>query len=294
MRKFVIIGIIVVVLLVATFLRISASMRKKQLEEQVQEVPVEVIEAQRGAVVSTCEIIGTINANKTAQVFPETMGRITRILVKEGTYVSKNSNLMALKNETIGFEYEEGYIRSPIGGNVAKIMVDAGTMVTPQTPVAMVVEYSTVKVTFNMSENAGQCVARGSKVGIDVDAFPDTSFTGKVSEVSPVIDPYTRTVAVKAIVANPKKLLKPGMTARVTLTMGEKTDVVAIPKDALLDGFLFVVTDSTAERRDVEVGLFGDKTVEIISGVTVGEKVVIVGQQRLAGGEKVSIALRGE
>ncbi|KPK67245.1 hypothetical protein AMJ87_13640, partial [candidate division WOR_3 bacterium SM23_60] len=72
------------------------------------------------------------------------------------------------------------------------------------------------------------------------------------------------------------------------VNLGEEEDVIAIPKDALLDSYVFVVNDSTAERRDVVVGLVGDKTVEIVTGIAEGENVVVIGQQRLAGGEKVN------
>lgn len=293
MRKIIIILAIVIVLAVAIVLRVSAS--RKPSEEEIEKiVPVETFSAMRGDVVSTCEIIGSIKANKTAHVFPETMGRITRILVKEGTYVNKGSKLMALRNETIGFEYEEGYITAPISGNVANIMVDNGSMVTPQSPVAMVVEFSRVEVSFNMSENAMGCINKGGKVNITTDAAPGIEFKGTVSEVSPVIDPLTRTIAAKAVVNNSKKILKPGMTARVTLTLGSKNNVLTIPRDALLDGYIFTVRDSTSERRDVTVGLIGDNYVEIIDGLEEGEQVVVVGQQRLAGGEKINPIPRSE
>jgi membrane fusion protein (multidrug efflux system) len=222
------------------------------------------------------------------------MGRITRVLVKEGAYVNKDSKLMALRNETLGFEYEEGYITAPISGNVANIMVDNGSMVTPQSPVAMVVEFSTVEVVFNMSENAMGCINKGGKVRVMVDAAPGNQFNGTVSEVSPVIDPLTRTISAKAVVNNPKKILKPGMTARITLSLGSRENVLIIPRDALLDSYLFVVRDSTSERRDVTVGLVGDKFVEILDGIAQGEQVVVVGQQRLAGGEKINPIPRSE
>lgn len=287
MRKIWIIVIIVVVLAIAVAVRIGVSNRTEKVEE-INIVPVEVMSVMNRNIRSTCELLGTIKATKTAQVFPETMGRITRILVREGTYVNKNSNLMALRNETIGFEYEEAYITAPISGNVANIMVDVGSMVSPQAPVALVVEYSRVEVMFDMSENAIDCVGKGSTVQVEVDALPDVPFTGTVSEVSPVINPATRTVSAKAVIANAKKMLKPGMSARVILTLGARDDALAIPRDALLDGYLFVVQDSTAERRDVTVGLVGDKYVEIMGGLEEGEQVVVVGQQRLAGGEKVN------
>lgn len=293
MRKWFIIIIVIVILIVAVVLRMGASQRKGQREEVSQVIPVEVVSVIKGDVLSTCEILGTIVADKTAQVFPETMGRIMRVLVKEGTYVKKDANIMAMRSETVGFEYEEGFIKSPISGNVGKMMVDVGSMVSPQAPVALIVDYYRVKIEFHVAEVNIGCVKKNQKVNIVVDGIGE-NFTARVSEISPVIDPMTRTATVKAITSNPKKLLQPGMTARVQINLGEKSDALRIPKDALLDSYLFVVIDSTAERRDVEVGLVGDNYVEILRGLTDGDKVIVVGQQRLAGGEKVNPIARGE
>ena len=294
MRKVLIILIIVVVIIAAVMIRIGTSKKMAQIDEGEKIIPVEVVPASKGTVRSTSEVLGTIKANKTAQVFPETSGRVTRILVKEGSYVSKNNNLMAIRNESIGFEYEEGYIKSPISGNVGKILVDVGSMINPQTSVALIVEYSKVKVEFNLSEMEGGSVSKSQHVAIEVDALPDQLFDGKVSEISPVIDPMTRTIGVKAVINNPKKTLRPGMTARVTINLGEAEDAISVPKHALLDSYLFVAKDSTAERRDVVVGLIGDENVEILEGLSEGEPVIVIGQQRLAGGEKVNPIPRSE
>jgi membrane fusion protein (multidrug efflux system) len=207
--------------------------------------------------------------------------------------VKKDANIMAMRNETVGFEYEEGFIKSPISGNVGEIMVDVGSMVSPQASVAVIVDYYRVKIEFHVAEVNIGCVKKNQNVNIVVDGI-GTNFTARVSEISPVIDPMTRTAAVKAVTLNSKKLLRPGMTARVQMNLGEKSDALRIPSDALLDSHLFVVTDSTAERRDVQVGLVGDDYVEILEGLTDGEKVIVVGQQRLAGGEEVNPILRGE
>jgi membrane fusion protein (multidrug efflux system) len=292
MRKWLIIVIVIVVIIVAVIARIGAARRDAQTEEFVQKIAVEVMPVTRGNVSSTCEVLGSILADKTAQVFPETMGRITKILVKEGSYVAKDNNLMAMRNETIGFEYEEGFIKSPINGNVASVMVDVGAMVTPQAPVAVVMDYARVQVKFNVAEANMNCIKKNDRIAVQIDAIPNADFQGTISEVTPVVDPMTRTFGVTAIINNSKRLLRPGMTARVTINLGAKNDVLVIPRDALLDGYLFVVSDSTAERRDVISGIVGDKNVEIISGVSDGERVVVVGQQRLAGGEKVRPVLR--
>jgi multidrug efflux pump subunit AcrA (membrane-fusion protein) len=294
MRKAVIIIVIILVLLILVFLRIQCTMRSRAGEVEKAPLPIEVMTVKKGDVTNTCEVLGSVMARKTAQVFPETMGRITRILVKEGSTVYKNSRLMGLRNETIGFEYEEGFITSPISGSVAEIMVDVGSMVNPQMPVAKVVDYSVVKVEFNVAETNMGCIEKKNSVMVTVDGLPGKEFVAKISEISPVIDPGTRTVSVKATVNNPKKALKPGMTARITINLGEVSDVVVIPKDAFRKGFVFVVEDSTVEKRAVEVGIMGDRNTEIVNGLEVGEKVVVVGQERLAGGEKVNPIMREE
>ena len=294
MRKVLIIFIIVVVIIAAVMIRMGTSKKAAQIDEGEKIIPVEVVPVSKGTVRSTCEVLGTIKANKTAQVFPETSGRVTRIFVKEGSYVSKNNNLMAVRNESIGFEYEEGNIKSPISGNVGKILVDVGSMINPQTSVALIFEYSKVKVEFNLSEVQGGAISKSQKVDIEIDALPGQLFKGKVSEISPVIDPMTRTISAKAVINNPKKILRPGMTARITINLDEKDDVLSIPKHALLDSYLFIVKDSTAERRDVVVGLIGDENVEILQGLSQGEPVIVIGQERLAGGEKVNPIPRSE
>ena len=294
MRRLLIIIGIIIVLAIAIANRVGSNQRDKQAEETMQRIAVEIAPAARGNVQSTCEVLGTVTADKTAQVFPETMGRITRILVKEGVYVAKDANLMAMRTEMIGFEYEEGYIRSPISGNIAAITVDVGSMVTPQAPVAVVMDYARVNIEFNVAETNMDCIRKGDRVAAAIDALPGKSFTGTVSEVAPVVDPMTRTLNVKASVPNAGKALRPGMTARITLNLGEKKDVVIIPRDAVLGGHVFVLKDSVAERRNVVAGLIGDVNAEIISGLSEGEHVVVVGQQRLAGGEKVNPVMRSQ
>jgi membrane fusion protein (multidrug efflux system) len=172
MRKWLIIIIVVVVIIGAAILRIGASRRGGQTEEFVQKIAVEVAPASRGNVTSTCEVLGTIVADKTAQVFPETMGRITKILTKEGSYVSKDDNLMAMRTETIGFEYEEGFIKSPINGNVANIMVNVGAMVTPQALVAVIMDYSRVQVVFNVAEANMDCIKKNSRIDVGIGDHP--------------------------------------------------------------------------------------------------------------------------
>ncbi|TET21897.1 MAG: efflux RND transporter periplasmic adaptor subunit [Candidatus Cloacimonadota bacterium] len=288
MRKAIIIVIIVIILLVLVVFRIQSIRRSRTAEIEKLPLPVGIMIAEYGDVSSTCEVLGSITARKTAQVFPETRGRITRILVKEGSRVHKNGRLMALRNEAIGFDYQEGFIKSPISGSVAKIMVDIGSMVTPQIAVAEVVDYSTVSITFVVAETDIACVSKKNTVSVTIDALPKEIFTAKITEISPVIDPLTKTVHVKAGADNQDRMLKPGMTARITISLGQKENVLVVPKSAFRNGFVFVVEDSITEKRAVTTGITGDMYIEIIEGLAVGERIVVVGQERLTGEEKVN------
>jgi len=289
--KKILIGIIII-LVIGVILRLT--LFKKQTRTGVEKVAlaVEVLPVARTDVTKTCALLGTITADKTVQVFPETMGRITKIFTKEGSYVNKGDKLLGLKNETIGFEFEEAYVTAPISGTVAKILVDIGATVTPQVPVVMIVDISRIKVSFNAPEMDAQCFKLNSPVTITVDAIPDKKFTGYITEISPVIDPMTKTVGVKAMISGSAGL-RPGMTARISLNLGERKNVIAIPQDALVDNSVFVVKkDSITERRPVKIGLVGDEMVEVLEGLIENEFVVVLGQQRLAGGEKVNPIVR--
>ncbi len=288
MKKKLIIAGLILIVCVGVALRIFVFKKSSGIDRTKINSSVEYVMAQKANVIKSSEVIGTITADKTAQVFSETMGRVQKILVTEGSRVSKGDRLMVIKNETVGFEFEEAYVTSPINGAVARVFADIGSMVAPQAPVMLVVDFTRVKVEFNAAETEAGYFTRNKKIVLLVDALLDQSFTGSITEISPVIDPMTRTVNIKAVIENPRLVLKPGMTARVMITMAEHKDVLAVPPDAMVNDFLFIVNpDSTVTKRKVSTGLAGDDLIEISSGLTENEMVVVMGQQRLADKEKV-------
>jgi membrane fusion protein (multidrug efflux system) len=294
-RKTIITAIVIIaaVFVIGFALRVVLSRKTKVQAAGEQAIVVEAIPSRKQNIGKTAELIGAIEADKTAQVFPEAMGRVIKILVKDGSRVSKGENLMILRNETVGYEFEEAMVTAPITGTIASVLVDVGAMASPQAPVAVVVDFSRIKVVFNVAEVDAGSIWRNSRIKTKVDALPEKTFEGVISEVSPVVDPLTRTIAVKADIANASGYLKPGMTARIFLDLGARKGVLAIPKDALMDHVIFVVrSDSTAERRAVTTGLIGDEWVEITHGLQENELVIIIGQQRLAGGEKLRAMVR--
>ncbi|MCX7994355.1 MAG: efflux RND transporter periplasmic adaptor subunit [candidate division WOR-3 bacterium] len=286
MKKFLI--IIIIILVIGIALRLTLVKSRGSVSVEKTPISVEVVRVTRDDVKKTCSIVGMIIADKTIQVFPEAVGRVTKIFVREGNYVHKGDKIISLKNETVGFEFEEAFVTAPISGTIAKILVDIGSTVAPQVPVAMIVDVSRIKVNFNAPEIEAQCFRVNTPITIKLDAIPEKDFKGYISEISPVVDPITKTVGVKGVVESGGVSLKPGMTARISIKLNEKKGVIAVSQDALIDNTVFVVRqDSTAERRPVKIGLVGDDLVEITEGLNENEMVIVMGQQRLAGGEKV-------
>ena len=110
-------------------------------------------------------------------------------------------------------------ISSPVDGFVGKRFLDPGASVSPNVPVASIVDIRSVRMVANLVEKDVKRVTVGTQADVEVDAFPGEVFKGRVSRIAPVFDPATRTAEMEIEVPNPVYRLKPGMYARVQLTV---------------------------------------------------------------------------
>jgi cobalt-zinc-cadmium efflux system membrane fusion protein len=114
---------------------------------------------------------------------------------------------------------------------------------------------------------------------VQTDAYPG-SFHGRISYVSPALDPNTRTLQARIVVDNPGEKLKKDMYCTVTVTAGAIADAIAVPDSSVLrddnnQPFVYVaVGASQFGRRDVETGQSQNGHIQILKGISVGEKVV--------------------
>lgn len=181
---------------------------------------------------------------------------------------------------------------SPISGVVTARNYDVGDMVSGQ-PIFVVQKINPVKIFINVSESLYSYVKKGMEVDVELDALPGEVFKGKVSRITPTIDATTRTFEVEVTVNNPKELLKPGMYARVAMNYGTRQNIV-VPDQAVLkllgsgDRYVYVLKeDSTVEIHKVEIGVRKGATYEILSGIAVGDQIVVTGNTALKDGMKV-------
>lgn len=188
---------------------------------------------------------------------------------------------------------ENTRLASPIDGVVTVRTYDNGDLYGGQ-PILVVQKIAPVKLTINVSEQYYSKVKKGDQVKIELDAYPDETFTGKVSLIYPTVDAMTHTFPVEVIVANEDLKIRPGMFARATLNMGTLNHVVvpdlAIEKRAGSgDRFVYVYNNGKVSYNKVELGQrLGDR-YELISGVPNGAQIVIEGQSKLSDGKEVEV-----
>jgi RND family efflux transporter MFP subunit len=184
-------------------------------------------------------------------------------------------------------------VRSPVDGFVAKRNLDPGAFASPNAPVASVVDISTVRLVANLVEKDVKRVKAGTPGRVEVDAFPGEVFSGRISRIAPVFDPATRTAEMEIEVPNPTGRLKPGMYARVNLTVGTRENALVVPRNAVVDvegkRGVFVPHENRAQFRTVETGLQDETRVEITGGLTEGARVITTGALALRDGDPIEI-----
>lgn len=171
-------------------------------------------------------------------------------------------------------------VLAPISGEVVERLVSPGQVVQAgQTQAFTISDLSTVWVLANVYQADLASIHSGDDVVVQTDAYPGT-FHGRISYVSPALDPGTRTLQARIVVDNPGEKLKKDMYCTVTVTAGSLRNVIAVPNSSVLrddDNQPFVYVASGANqfgRHDVETGESQDGRTQILKGISVGDRVV--------------------
>ena len=189
---------------------------------------------------------------------------------------------------------ENTILRSPISGVVSARNYDRGDMFGMAAPIFTVQQITPVKILVGISEGDYTKVKKGDNVTLTVDALPGKTFSGTIKRIYPTIDPMTHTVNIEVNVPNQNRELRPGMYAKVNVTFGHSSSIV-VPDAAVvrLQGSgqrnVFVVENGVAVQREVTLGRHFDSQYEILSGLEVGEQVVVKGGSALRNGAAVEV-----
>jgi membrane fusion protein (multidrug efflux system) len=182
-------------------------------------------------------------------------------------------------------------ITAPFAGVLGFRQVSPGTLVTPGTTIASLDDVSLIKIDFAVPETYLAALSAGQGITALSAAYPGREFKGQVTSVDSRVDPVSRAVTVRAEVPNPERLLRPGMLLTLRVLQPERQALV-VPEISVMQvarsSHVFRLReDGTVEQVVVELGLRRGGEVEVLTGLSAGDRIVVDGAGKLRSGASV-------
>jgi multidrug efflux system membrane fusion protein len=194
-------------------------------------------------------------------------------------------------------------VRAPFDGELGVRKVEVGQFLTAGTQIVSLTDLSVLYANFTTTEKQSAQLKVGQTVRVVVDAYPGRTFEGKITTIEPQISTDTRNIRVQATIANPDRILKPGMFTTTTVVLPDKPPVVTVPETSvdytLYGDSVYLITEKkeadgktslTVVRTFVQPGNRINGRAEILKGLKAGDRVVAVGQLKLQSGAAVTIS----
>jgi RND family efflux transporter MFP subunit len=184
-------------------------------------------------------------------------------------------------------------ITAPLSGVLGERLVSPGDFVDAGTPLVELVTLDPIEIAFTVPEKYRGMISAGQAISFETPSAPGKTFAGETSFISPVAEPATRTIKLKARLPNQENQLQPGLFGAVRLILDTHVNAPVIPEAAIIpreaETFVYVVNDDVAHLKKVVLGEHFDGMVEALDGVSPGEVVITAGQQKVADGYPVRV-----
>ncbi len=193
-------------------------------------------------------------------------------------------------------------VRAPYAGIITARFADPGALIQIATassagaiPLFTIMDLDTVRVYTNVPQDDSPWVQPGiTKASVIVKGLEGRSFTGTVTRSTLALDPSTRSLLVEIDLPNPDHALRPGTFVEVVLGLREIPDALVLPPQAVISGpkgkSVFIVDASRAKSVPVQTGISDGRWIEVTSGLSGDEEVVVVGKRKLVDHSLVSPA----
>ena len=234
--------------------------------------------------------------SQTKNKVEELNSQLAKASPNSSEYLQLNSQLEQAKKE---LEYAEKLflgipVISPLNGTVTQKFIEAGSAVSSKQNLFTIVDFNSLIIKSAVSEDLFSKIKLGDKLRVKFNAFPEKEFAAKVTLKYQQIDPSTRNFPVELKLINGTKEITPGMMAELELITDKKEKTIAVPNDVFIvnqkgEKIVYVIKDTTAHQKIVTTGISNEKMTEITSGLDVGEKIVVMGQELLKDGMKVMV-----
>ncbi|MBN2535378.1 MAG: efflux RND transporter periplasmic adaptor subunit [Spirochaetales bacterium] len=250
--------------------------------------------AVEGQLLNYLEINGDVVTESKVDVYAEVMGKLVTLNVGIGDRIAEGAVIGEVDPSKPGMKYAKSQVKSPIKGTIISLPFNVGSTVSPGVPLATVSKMDDLRIETYVAERYISKMKIGLDAIIRFEAYPEKRFSAMVSELSPVVDPLTRTMEVKLDFKDRYDTIKAGMFAEIKIITEKKNNIIKIPADCLVKrfggDFVFVIKDNEqAEMRPVKTGILIDNKQEIVEGLKNGEEIVIRGQTLLEDQAKIKV-----
>lgn len=188
---------------------------------------------------------------------------------------------------------EKATIRAPFAGIVGLTTVTPGRFVAVGEKIVNLENINPIKVDFRIPENFLAQLKIGQTIAVTVDAFANANFKGTLYAMDPLVDVNGRAIKLRARIDNDDGQLRPGLFARVSLTLDERPNAMLIPEAAVVpqgnDIYVYRVENDKVRLIRIRTGERRNAQVEVLEGLAVGDTVVVAGQEKLFDGASVKI-----
>lgn len=192
---------------------------------------------------------------------------------------------------------ERKLVRAPFDGVLGIRQVSLGDFVAPGAPVVRLQSLAPIYVDFTVPERHRASLQPGQQLEVSVAAWPQEIFRGELRVISPDVDVRTRTLKLRGQLDNADRRLQPGMFATVHLILSEDQPVITLPRTAIsffaYGESVFTIQEAdgklSVKRQPITVGRTRDDRVEILSGLSAGQRVVHTGHMKLRDGQNIVV-----
>jgi multidrug efflux pump subunit AcrA (membrane-fusion protein) len=247
-----------------------------------------------GTIENSVVINGDVLAAGQVTIYPTVAGKLTEVRFRVGDRVSRGQIVAMVDPSRPGEVFSRSPVLSTINGTVLQAPLRQGDTVTTGSAVFVIGDLSVLEVETFVPERYANAARRGLAALVSLEALPGETFPAAVYELSPVLDPASRTLRIRLRFDRPDERIRAGMFATVSLATNSRRDVPVIPRSSVINTYgswiVFVVDDDNIARRKViSLGLENETSIEVLSGVETGDRVVSAGQNFLTDGDPVRI-----
>ena len=196
------------------------------------------------------------------------------------------------------YQLKNTQITAPISGKATSITVSSGEMISPSMPLLTIIDVNRIFVKVGISEKDISKIKIGQTVVLEIDAFPEEIFKGEVVSKGVAVDQISKTLEVKIEILQPEVDIPIGVFARGDILVKTNKNALIIPSSALSrkkDGiYVYVIEEGIARQKEVELGIIQDERIEILAGLSIGQEIVVSGNQELEDGLEVNVLSKEE